>query len=80
MFGGAIFLVSLIVSAASTNSSLVWVLQKAGQAFWPGFLCIFGVVTLVFAVTSGWAASACGTIGPRASCRPPAPRGGGGST
>lgn len=49
MFGGAIFLVSLIVSAASTNSSFVWVLKRAGQAFWPGFLFVFGGVTLVFA-------------------------------
>ena len=51
VFWAAILLVSLFVAAVATpGATPLWVLQKAGQAFWPGFLLVFGVVTLVFAV------------------------------
>jgi hypothetical protein len=49
MIGGAILLVGLVVNAASTNSTPVWVLQRALAAFWPAFVWVFGIVTLVFA-------------------------------
>ncbi len=49
MIGGAILLVGLVVNAASTNSTPVWVLQQVLAAFWPAFIWVFGIVTLVFA-------------------------------
>jgi hypothetical protein len=46
----AILVVSLFIAAVSTPSATPqWVLDKAGQAFWPGLIFIFGVVTMVFA-------------------------------
>ena len=50
MIGGAILLVGFVVNTAATNSPPVALLQKALQAFWPAFIWVFGVVTLVFAV------------------------------
>jgi hypothetical protein len=49
MIGGAILLVGVVVSAASTSSTPVLVLQRASEAFWPAFIWVFGIVTLVFA-------------------------------
>ncbi|MGZ3272993.1 MAG: hypothetical protein ACXWKY_10530 [Caulobacteraceae bacterium] len=49
MIGGAIALVGFVVNAAATNSTPVAALQRALQAFWPLFIWVFGVVTLVFA-------------------------------
>jgi len=50
MIGGAILLVGIVVGAASTSSGPVWVLQRALGAFWPGFIWVFAIVTLVFAI------------------------------
>jgi hypothetical protein len=51
VFWGAILLVSLFVAAVATPSATPqWLLQKAGEALWPGFIGVFGVITLVFAV------------------------------
>ena len=49
MIGGTILLVGLVANAASTNSTPVWVLQRALGAVWPAFVWVFGIVTLVFA-------------------------------
>jgi hypothetical protein len=49
MIGGTILLVGAVVGAASTNSGPVWVLQRALESFWPAFIWVFGIVTLVFA-------------------------------
>lgn len=50
-FWAAILIVSLFVAAVATPSATPgWVLRKAGEAVWPGFLFVFAVVTLVFAV------------------------------
>jgi hypothetical protein len=49
-FWAAITLVALFVAAVSNPSTAPgWALQKAAQSIWPGFVWIFGVVTMVFA-------------------------------
>jgi hypothetical protein len=49
-FSGALLLLSVVVAAISANASPADVIQRGLQAFWPWFLGVFGVVTLVFAV------------------------------
>jgi hypothetical protein len=50
-FWAVILLLSLFVAAVSNpNTAPGLALQRAAEAIWPGFVWIFGVVTLVFAV------------------------------
>ena len=49
MIGGAIALVGFVAGAAPPNSTPISLLQRASQAFWPAFVWVFGIVTLVFA-------------------------------
>jgi hypothetical protein len=49
MIGGAILLVSILVSAADVTAAPVFLLQRVLHAAWPAFIWAFGVVTLVFA-------------------------------
>ena len=47
--GGVILVVGFVAGAASTSSTPVLMLQRALAFFWPAFIWVFAVVTLVFA-------------------------------
>lgn len=47
---GAIFLALLVIRVATTPAPVERVLEQAGPVFWPGFLMLFGGVTLAFVV------------------------------